>query len=93
VSIPKAGIFAEGQAKVVSQQIVDHINNKTSNSKFDGKGFCFMETGESKAGYIDTDFYNKEGPITILKPPSEESYRKKIDFEKNRIKDWLLSYP
>lgn len=90
VSIPKAGIFAEGQAKVVSQQIVGQIRDEVCNSKFDGKGFCFMETGESKAGYIDTNFYNKEGPITSLYPPSEDSYRKKIDFEKNRVKDWLL---
>lgn len=47
ITIPKAGIFAEGEAKVVSQQIIDEIkNNNNSNnskklhaSKFDGKGF------------------------------------------------------
>ena len=93
VSIPKAGIFAEGQAKVVCQQIIDDIKNQSSNPKFDGKGFCFMEIGDNKAGYIDADFYNEEGPITRLEPPNEESYRKKIDFEKNRINDWLLSIP
>ena len=93
VSIPKAGIFAEGQAKVVSQQIVGQIKDKACNSKFDGKGFCFMETGENKSGYIDTSFYDEEGPITSLYPPSEDSYRKKIDFEKTRVKDWLLPLP
>jgi sulfide:quinone oxidoreductase len=93
VSIPKAGIFAEGQAKVVCQQIIDDIKNQSNNPKFNGKGFCFMEIGDNKAGYIDTDFYNEEGPITRLEPPNEESYRKKIDFEKNRINDWLLSIP
>lgn len=93
VSIPKAGIFAEGQAKVVCQQIIDNIKNQSSNPKFDGKGFCFMEIGDNKAGYIDADFYNEEGPITWLEPPNEESYKKKIDFEKNRINDWLLSIP
>ncbi len=93
VSIPKAGIFAEGQAKVVCQQIIDNIKNQSSNPKYDGKGFCFMEIGDNKAGYIDADFYNEEGPITRLEPPNEESYKKKIDFEKNRINDWLLSIP
>ena len=91
VSIPKAGIFAEGQARVVCQQILEDIKkNQPSNTQFDGKGFCFMETGDNKAGYIDTDFYNEEGPITRLEAPSEESYRKKIDFEKSRINEWLL---
>ncbi|MBA3750159.1 MAG: NAD(P)/FAD-dependent oxidoreductase, partial [Nitrosopumilus sp.] len=91
VSIPKAGIFAEGQAKVVCQQILDDIKNQSSNPKFDGKGFCFMEIGDKKAGYINADFYNEVGPITSIEPPSEESYIKKINFEKNRINDWLLS--
>ena len=91
VSIPKAGIFAEGQAKVVCQQIIDDIKKLSSYPKFNGKGFCFMEIGDKKAGYIDTDFYNEAGPITRLDSPSEESYKKKIDFEKKRVNDWLLS--
>jgi sulfide:quinone oxidoreductase len=91
--IPKAGIFAEAQAKVVSQQIIDDIENNTNkmSSKFDGKGFCFMEVGDKKAGYIAADFYNEGGPVTVLEPPSKESYEKKLDFEKSKISEWLLS--
>jgi sulfide:quinone oxidoreductase len=89
-AIPKAGIFAEGEAKVVAQQIIDDITNKSNNTKFDGKGFCFMEIGNKKAGYIDADFYNEAGPTTRLEPPSEESYQKKWDFESSKIKEWLL---
>ena len=90
VSIPKAGIFAEGQAKVVCQQIIDDIKKQSNNPTFDGKGFCFMEIGDNKAGYIDTDFYNEKGPYTRLDLPSEESYKKKVDFEKKRVNEWLL---
>src|ERR687889_240590 len=88
--IPKAGIFAEGQAKSVSHQIINEIANQSYNEKYDGRGFCFMEIGSKKAGFLAADFYNITGPITRLDPPSEESYRKKLDFEKNRIKEWLL---
>ena len=88
--IPKAGIFAEGQAKSVSYQIIDDITNQSHNVKFDGRGFCFMEIGSKKAGYLTADFYDITGPITRLEPPSEESYRKKLDFEKSRIMEWLL---
>jgi sulfide:quinone oxidoreductase len=94
VAIPKAGVFAEAQAKVVSQQIVDDIKNdknKYSSSGFDGKGFCFMEVGNEKAGYIVTDFYHKDGPYTLLEPPSDESYKKKLDFERSKLNEWLLS--
>ena len=93
MAIPKAGVFAEAQAKVVSQHIIDDIetnSGKPSPSKFDGKGFCFMEVGGKKAGYIDTDFYNENGPVTLLEPPSKESYEKKLDFERSKIREWLL---
>ena len=97
IAIPKAGIFAEGEAKVVSQQIIDEIKNnnncnnskKPHTSKFDGKGFCFMEVGNKKAGYIEADFYNEGGPTVKLEPPSDELYQKKVDFERSRLNEWL----
>jgi sulfide:quinone oxidoreductase len=88
--IPKAGIFAEGQAKSVSYQIIDEITNQSHNIKFDGRGFCFMEIGNKKAGFLAADLYDVTGPITRLETPSEESYRKKLDFERSRIMEWLL---
>ena len=96
ITIPKAGIFAEGEAKVVSQQIIDEIKNNNNNSKnahaskFDGKGFCFMEVGNKKAGYIDADFYNEGGPAVRLDPPSDHLYQKKLDFERSRLNEWLM---
>jgi sulfide:quinone oxidoreductase len=93
ISIPKAGIFAEGQARSVASQIINKICNVSEEYyhllQFDGKGFCFMDTGNGKAGFIDTDFYNRNGPITILKEPSIIYNKKKINFEKQRIKKWL----
>ena len=94
VAIPKAGIFAESQAKIVGQQIVDDMlndNKDKSSARFDGKGYCFMEIGNQKAGYIAADFYHEKGPATFLDPPSNESYSKKLDFEKSKINEWLLS--
>ena len=89
VTIPKAGIFAEAQAKVVAHEIIDQITNTKTNSKFDGKGFCFMEVGSNEAGYIEVDLYS-EDPYTQLHPPSRESYRKKLEFEETRVKNWLF---
>jgi sulfide:quinone oxidoreductase len=92
MAIPKAGIFAEAQAKVVSQQIINDIENNSNelSSRFDGKGFCFMETGDKKAGYVVADFYNEKGPTAVLEQASEDSYKKKIDFERSKINEWLL---
>ena len=92
IAVPKAGIFAEGQARAVASQIIHTIRNGSQEYPivdFDGKGFCFMETGNGKAGFIDTNFYNSEGATTILKNPSTIYYKKKINFEKHRIEEWL----
>jgi len=89
VSVPKAGIFAENQAKIVCEQIINDVTDNFGISKYEGKGFCFMEIGNKKAGYIDTNFYSLGGPIVTIKPPSTENYLKKIEFEKSRINDWI----
>ena len=49
-----------------------------------------MEIGDRKAGYLAADFYNENGPNTQLEPPTEESFTKKLDFERTRINEWLL---
>ena len=49
-----------------------------------------MEIGNKKAGYLDTDFYNEAGPTARFDPPTEESYQKKLDFERSRLNEWLL---
>jgi sulfide:quinone oxidoreductase len=91
IFIPKAGIFAEAQANVVSQIIIDEIESKSlpSPSRFDGKGFCFMEAGNQLAGYVAADFYSDKGPSASLEPSTRESYLKKIDFERGRLKEWF----
>jgi sulfide:quinone oxidoreductase len=89
IAIPKAGIFAEGKAKVVSQQIINEITNNKTQAEFDGKDFCFMEIGNKQAGYITADFYNEAGPTVTLDPPSEELFQKKLNFERDRISEWL----
>ena len=62
-----------------------------SSSRFDGKGFCFIETGNQQAGsYVAADFYNvRKVPAASLEPPSKESYKKKIDFERRRLSEWF----
>ncbi len=92
ITVPKAGIFAEGEAKIVSEQIINEITNNTNNNriaKFDGKGFCFMEIGDKTAGYIDADLYNEAGPTIRLDSPSKKLYQMKLEFERSRMKEWL----
>jgi sulfide:quinone oxidoreductase len=90
LAMPKAGIFAEGQAKVVAQEIIDEVNGKKPQSEYNGQGFCYVEVGNRMAGYVQADFYNAQGPLFQLDPPSAAHFEGKHDFERSRIKEWLL---
>src|SRR5581483_977996 len=90
IAVPKAGIFAEEEAKVAARQIMDEIAGKPATAAFSGQGYCFMEVGNRRAGSVEADFYNPAGPSIKLEPPSEQNYEKKQDFERTRVKEWLL---
>jgi sulfide:quinone oxidoreductase len=90
LALPKAGIFAEEQAKVAARQIVDEVNGMPALATFAGKGYCFMDIGNKRAGYLEGDFFNPAGPLLRLEAPSEQNFQKKQDFERTRIKEWLL---
>jgi len=90
MAMPKAGIFAEEEAKVAARQIIDKIMGRPAITTFSGRGYCFMEIGGKRAGYLEADFYNSAGPSIRLEAPSEQNFEKKQDFERIRIKEWLL---
>jgi sulfide:quinone oxidoreductase len=90
MALPKAGIFAEEQAKAAARQIIDEISGRPTFATFAGQGYCFMEVGNRRAGYLEANFFNPAGPAIRLEAPSEQNFQKKQDFERTRIKEWLL---
>lgn len=88
-AVPKAGIFAEEQGKAAAGQIIGEIAGRPA-ATFAGQGYCFMETGDRRAGYLAADFFNPAGPQVRLEAPSEQSFQQKQEFERTRVKEWLL---
>jgi sulfide:quinone oxidoreductase len=87
--LPKAGVFAERQAKVVAHNIVRTITGKGDPASFDGHGECFIETGGGKAGFGAGDFYAEPTPQIKLHRPSRRWHMGKLLFEKNWFPRWL----
>jgi len=83
--LPKAGVFAERQARVVADNIVRAITGKGEPVTFDGYGECFIETGAGRAGFGSGDFYARPSPQITLHRPSRRWHWGKILFEQN----WL----
>ncbi len=79
--LPKAGVFAEGEAQAVANAIAADILGETKPAGFDGSGFCYVEVGDGLAAYGSGDFYAYPGPRVKLDSPSAESRRAKEEYE------------
>jgi sulfide:quinone oxidoreductase len=89
MAVPKAGVFAEGEAITVAQNIISKIQSKNESSLFDGKGGCFIESGRDTASLIEVDMFSEPKPSTKLTEFTAEHLDEKIQFEKERLSKWL----
>jgi sulfide:quinone oxidoreductase len=80
LSLPKAGVFAEAHGRIAAQQIAARILSRTSDEVFDGKGYCFLETGNRRAVKADGSFFELPYPVMQKRIPDEAQFREKLDW-------------
>lgn len=86
--LPKAGVFADGQARAVAESIAAEITKEGKATPFSGRGFCYIEVGDGLAGYGSGNFYGMPGPRVTLEPPSERYRREKLELERSLLELW-----
>jgi sulfide:quinone oxidoreductase len=89
MTVPKAGVFAEGEGLTVAQNIISKIQEKEESALFDGKGGCFIESGRDTASLIEIDMFSGPNPSTKLTESTSEHLDEKLQFEKDRLSNWL----
>jgi len=80
--LPKAGVFAHGQAEVVANNIAAAWTGRGAARRFDGKGMCFIETGGARAGMGSGNFYAEPLPDVRLYQPGLLWHGAKVLYEK-----------
>jgi sulfide:quinone oxidoreductase len=88
-ALPKAGVFAHSEAKVVAERIADKLDGKTSRAAFDGKGYCWVELGDGRAGFAGGDFFAEPEPRLKLRRPGRPLHWGKVAFEKWWLHHWF----
>jgi sulfide:quinone oxidoreductase len=88
-ALPKAGVFAHSEAKVVAEQIADEAAGKPSRTAFDGKGYCWIELGDGRAGFAGGDFYSEPEPDLKMRRPGRPLHWGKVAFEKWWLHHWF----
>ena len=89
VGTPKAGVFAEGQAAVVADQLGAIIRGDAPTATYDGHGMCYLEFGEDQVARVDVTFMRGQSPFGDMDGPSEAFAADKIEFGASRIQRWF----
>ncbi len=87
--LPKAGVFAHGQAEVVAHNIAVAVIGKGETRRFEGHGECFVEMGDGKAGFARGNFYAEPAPTVKMYTPGPHWHAAKVLFEKDWWRRWF----
>ncbi|MEK7247012.1 MAG: FAD/NAD(P)-binding oxidoreductase [Chloroflexota bacterium] len=86
--LPKAGVFADGHARVVAENIAAEIGGSGETSQFKGHGFCYVEVGGGVAAYGAGNFYGLPGPRVTLEQPTGRFRKEKEEIERTALALW-----
>ena len=87
--LPRAGVFAHGQAHAVADTVAAAISGKSQPTGFDGHGGCFIESGSGRAAYGAGNFYADPAPTVTLHNPARRWHWGKALFEQQVMRRWL----
>jgi NADH dehydrogenase FAD-containing subunit len=89
VGVPKAGVFAEGQARIMVASLIARLTGAESSAAYDGRGSCYVEFGGGRVGRIDVDFFSGPKPTGTLQGPSAALVADKELFGSSRRARWF----
>jgi sulfide:quinone oxidoreductase len=90
VGTPKAGVFAEDQARVVADQLIAQVRGGGETAPYDGRGVCWIEFGGGDVGRVDVDFFSTPGhPTGTFTEPSLQTAEQKAAFGAGRARRWF----
>jgi sulfide:quinone oxidoreductase len=89
VGTAKAGVFAEGAARVVAATLIaDQLGGKPP-SAYTGAGTCYVEFGGARVGRVDVDFLSGPSPTGSFFEPSTALVSEKREFGSSRRTRWF----
>lgn len=89
--VPKAGVFAEGAARVVAQALIARLQGGDPPDRYLGQGTCYIEFGGGRVGSVDIDFLSGPGRTGTFNPPSAMLAAEKERFGGSRRARWFGS--
>jgi sulfide:quinone oxidoreductase len=89
IGVPKAGVFAEGAARIVAASLIADAGRGEKPGAYDGRGSCFIEFGSGRVGRVDVDFLSGPTPTGAFQAPSAALVAEKQTFGSSRRARWF----
>ena len=89
IGVPKAGVFAEGAARVVAAWLIAGLRGGQQPRAYDGLGSCYIEFGAGRVGRVDVDFLSGPKPTGTFQEPSDALVMEKQHFGSSRRARWF----
>jgi hypothetical protein len=93
IGTPKAGVFAEGAARVVAAAIIAQLRGQPAPDPYRGIGICYLEFGNNEVGRVEVEFLVGPKPTGTYEAPSEALRAEKDSFGSSRVQRWFGSRP
>jgi sulfide:quinone oxidoreductase len=86
---PKAGVFAEGAARVAAASILSELRRDKEPSPYNAAASCYVEFGGERVGRVDVDFFSGPKPTGAYIEASEALMKEKQHFGASRRNRWF----
>ena len=93
VGTPKAGVFAEGAAKVAAASIIADFESGEQTETYKGDGTCYIEFGGGKVGKVHVEFFSGPAPFGTYTEASADLIADKQYFGSSRAARWFDAQP
>jgi sulfide:quinone oxidoreductase len=89
VGTPKAGVFAEGAARVAAKSIMAELKGHNQPPAYDGIGTCYIEFGGQQVARVEVNFLSAPKPTGYFEEPSPSLAEEKDEFAAERYSRWF----
>jgi sulfide:quinone oxidoreductase len=89
IGVPKAGVFAEGAARIVAEALIADAGRGDAPAGYEGRGSCYVEFGSGRVGRVDVDFMSGPEPTGTFQEPSGALVTEKQLFGSSRRERWF----
>ena len=83
--MPKAGVFAQGQAEILANNLAVSITKKGEMKQWGGEGSCYLQVAKSESAFLKGAFLSNP-PRLEFHPPRRKWFLEKVKLEKEWLK-------